>query len=174
MLLQVLCGVRQLVPMTDSDLLVLSANCQGLRDKKKQTDVINYLSRKNPSFLCQQDTHWTNEDEKYIKNLWNGKCIINGNRTNSRGVAILINTNIEYSVKKIHEDQNGNLLMLDISINNMIFRLFNVYTPNTDSPAFFHELCTLIQEGAQDYTLICGDLNLTLNANMDACNYKQR
>ena len=158
--------------MTDSDLLVLSANCQGQRDKKKQADVINYLNRKNPSFLCLQDTHWTNEDEKYIKKLWKGECIINGNRTNSRGVAILINTNIEYSVKKIHKDQNGNLLMLDISINNMIFRLFNVYTPNTDSPAFFHELCTLIQEGAQDYTLICSDLNLTLNANMDACNYK--
>ena len=167
-----LCEVRRLVPMTDSDLLVLSANCQGLRDKKKQVDVINYLSRKNPSLLCLQDTHWTNEDEKYIKNLWKGECIINGNRTNSRGVAILINTNIEYSVKKIHKDQNGNLLMLDISINNMIFRLFNVYAPNTDSPAFFHELCTLIQEGAQDYTLICGDLNLTLNANMEACNYK--
>ena len=62
--------------------------------------------------------------------------------------------------------------MLDISINNMIFRLFNVYAPNTDSPVFFHELCMLIQEGAQDYTLICGDLNLTLIANMDACNYK--
>ena len=62
--------------------------------------------------------------------------------------------------------------MLDISINNMIFRLFNVYAPNTDSPTFFHELDTLILEGAQDYTLICGDLNLTLNTNMDACNYK--
>ena len=62
--------------------------------------------------------------------------------------------------------------MLDISINNMIFRLFNVYAPNTNSPTFFHELDTVIQEGAQDYTLICGDLNLTLNANMDACNDK--
>ena len=165
-------GVHQLVPMTDSDLLVLSANCQGLRDKKKQADVISYLSRKNRTFLCLQDTHWTNEDEKYIKNRWKGECFINGKRTNSRGVAIFVNTNIEYSINKIHKDQNGNLVMLDISINNMIFRLFNVYAPNTDSPTFFHELDTLIQEGAQDYTLICGDLNLNLNANMDACNDK--
>ena len=64
--------------------------------------------------------------------------------------------------------------MLDICINNMIFRLFNVYAPNMDSPAFFHELYMLIQEGIHDYTLICGDLNLTLNANMDACNYKHK
>ena len=70
------------------------------KGQKQQADVINYLIRKNPSFHCLQDTHWTNEDEKYIKNLWKGECIINGNRTNSRGVAILINTNIEYSVKK--------------------------------------------------------------------------
>ena len=43
--------------------------------------------------------------------------------------------------------------MLDICINNMVFRLFNVYAPNTDSPTFFHELDMFIQEGAQDYTL---------------------
>ena len=59
--------------------------------------------------------------------------------------------------------------MFEKSINN-IFRLFNVYTPNTDSPTFFRELSTLIQEGAQDYTFICDDLNLTLNTDMDSCN----
>ena len=62
--------------------------------------------------------------------------------------------------------------MLEITINNMVFRLLNVHTPNTEPTTFFGECNTLIQEGAHDYKLICGDLNLTLNTDTDSCNYK--
>ena len=54
-------------------------------------DVINYLRNKNPHILCVQDTHLINDDKKFIKNVWDGECFINGNRTNARGVAILLN-----------------------------------------------------------------------------------
>ena len=62
--------------------------------------------------------------------------------------------------------------MIDICINNLIFRIFNVYAPNLDSLDFFKKLNTLIQEGSQDYTVICGDLNLTLQPEIDSYNYK--
>ena len=125
-------------------------------------DVLNYLCNKNPHILCLQDTHWTIDDEKFIKKFWDGDCFINGNRNNARGVAILISKNFEYTVSKTDKDTDGNLLMLDIHINKLTFRMFNVYAPNTDSPDFFYKLTTLIQEGVQDYTMTCGDLNLTL------------
>ena len=62
--------------------------------------------------------------------------------------------------------------MMDICINNLTFRIFNTYAPNSDSPDFFKKLNTLIQEGNQDYTVICGDLNLTLEPEIDSYNYK--
>ena len=37
------------------NLKILSANCQGLRDKKKGLDVINYLSETKPGIICLQD-----------------------------------------------------------------------------------------------------------------------
>ena len=88
------------------------------------------------------------------------------------GVAILISKNFEYTVSKTDKNTDGNLLMLDIHINDLTFIMFNVYAPNTDSPDFFNKLTTLIQEGGQDYTMICGDLNLTLEPELDSYNYK--
>ena len=140
---------------------------------KKRVDVINYLRNKNPHILCLQETHWINDDEKFIKNVWDGECFINGNRTNARGVAILLNKNFEYSIKRIDKDTDNNLLMIDIYINNSTFRIFNIYVPNLDSPEFFRKISALIQEGGQDYTVICGDLNLTLEPEMDSYNYKR-
>ena len=55
--------------MSQNNLLVLSANCQGLRDKK--VDVLNYLSDKNPHILWLQNTH------KMTKNLLKGSEVVN-------------------------------------------------------------------------------------------------
>ena len=76
--------------MMSSEIGVLSANCQGLRDKNKCCDVLNYLENLNASVFCLQDTHWTECDIKRLKNVWKGECIIAGSKTNSRGVTILL------------------------------------------------------------------------------------
>ena len=55
-----------------SQIKVLSANCQGLRDLKKRADVLNYLDSLGGSILCLQETHWTENDLSAIKNLWQG------------------------------------------------------------------------------------------------------
>ena len=62
--------------------------------------------------------------------------------------------------------------MIDMCIHNSTFKIFNIYASNLDSPDFFKKLSTLIQEGSQDYTVICGDLNLTLEPEIDKFNYK--
>ena len=72
-----------------SEIGVLLANCQGLLDKNKSRDVLNYLENLNASVFCLQDTHWTECDTKRLKNIWKGDSIIAGSKTNSRGVAIL-------------------------------------------------------------------------------------
>ena len=76
--------------MAPSNLRIISANCQGLRDINKRTDVLHYFAEIGPDILCLQDTHWLSEDQKLIKPLWEGECLLNGSQTNSRGVAILI------------------------------------------------------------------------------------
>ena len=81
---------------SNNPIVVLSANCQGLRNKHKRIDVFQFLKEKKAHIICLQDTHLTEKDEKIIKHEWAGECIIHGNRTNARGVLILFNSKFEY------------------------------------------------------------------------------
>ena len=73
----------------NSGVKVLSVNCQGLRNKEKRNDVLNYLGSLQAGIICLQDTHWTDSDIRVIKQAWNGELYIKGEKSNSRGVAIL-------------------------------------------------------------------------------------
>ena len=75
--------------VSGNKIRVLSANCQGLQNKQKRLDVLNYFGQKDVNILCLQDTHWTDKDLKDIKNIWFGDCYIHGCKTNARGVASL-------------------------------------------------------------------------------------
>ena len=96
--------------MAPSNLRIIWANCQGLRDINKRTDVLNYFADIRPDILCLQDTHWLSEDKKLIKTLWAGECLLNGSQTNARGVAILINKTFEYKIISVERDISGNLI----------------------------------------------------------------
>ena len=82
----------------ENSLKVLSANCQGLRNCEKRNDVLTYFKEMGANIICLQDTHLTQRDIFEIKKLWKGDIFLSGDRTNSRGVAILLNHNFEYTV----------------------------------------------------------------------------
>ena len=104
---------------------MLSANCQGLRDRKKRLDVISYYKDMKVDTLLQ-DTHLIDTDEKQINELWDGKFIINGKKTNSRGTAILFSNNFEYTIQDIQKDADGNLLVVNIEISDMKIKIINI------------------------------------------------
>ena len=123
--------------MTGSNIQITSMNCQGLRDLKKRADVLKYLEDLDSEIYCLQDTHWLTEDKKFIKNLWQGECFLNGQKSNSRGVAIMLKRNFEYKANSMKVDNNGNFISVLLTINDSRFRLINIYAPNSDSPDFF-------------------------------------
>ena len=149
---------------------ILSANCQGLRDKLKRKDVINYLQPR-ANIICLQDTHLTKIEENELRRSSKCECLISGAKTNARGVAILINNNFEYKVINVKTDDHGNLICVDLSLGSISMRLINIYAPNTDSPEFFQNINTLIEENNMDHFVLCGDLNLVLDPKMDCSNY---
>ena len=154
------------------ELVVLSANCQGLQNKNKRMDVIDYFQKTKAAIICLQDTHWTPSDESNVRTIWKGDCILNGCSSNSRGVAILFNTNFEYKILSVHKDTEGNMLSVDINIGEISITLINIYGPNRDSPDFFGKIKAIIETSNQMYTIICGDLNLVLNPQLDCDQYK--
>ena len=153
---------------------VSSANVRGLKDPNKCRDVLQYYKENCKSnIICLQDTHWTNDDFRKINAIWNNPIYINGQKSNARGVAILFKSNFEFKILETNIDSLGNLIQLDILIENEVtLRLINIYAPNNDDPIFFMNLENLNAENTCQYLLICGDFNLVLDPKKDTKNYK--
>ena len=153
------------------DLIIGSMNCRGLAGFEKRRDVLHYLRKKNYSIYCLQDVHFEKDIEKKVRSEWGLDCYFSSFKSNARGVAIFINNDFEYKVCDSRSDKNGNLLALDIKINDLKITLINIYGPNNDSPEFFDEVQNIVNIFDNPHNIICGDWNLVLDPHMDCCNY---
>ena len=115
--------------------------------------------------------HLVENDINLRRTLWKGEISQSRISTNSRGVAILINNTFEYHIIETKTDTDGKMLCLKLQINHMSVSLINVYGPNHDEPIFFHCVEDMINTSDQDYVVLCGDLNITLNPALDNFNY---
>ena len=152
-------------------ITISSTNCRGLGEYTKRKDVFNYLRNKGHNIYCLQDTHFTKSMEPYIKAEWGGEIIFNSYNSNSRGVCILFNNNIEYKILRSNADQEGNLLILDLEIEGQHISLVNIYGPNDDMPIFYQTMYEAIEEFANEKVIICGDFNLVQSQDLDTHNY---
>ena len=150
---------------------ILSANCRGIQSKEKRYDVINYMKSKNADILCLQDTHLITEEEFNLKTIWDGEVILHGMRTNSRGVAILLNNTFEHTIQKVVKDPTGNMIALDLTLSDITVKLINIYGPNVDDINFYNTINSILNENEQEYVIWCGDFNMTLNPQLDSFNY---
>lgn len=79
--------------------------------------------------------------------------------------------NFELKLHKEKKDSDGNLLALDLSIDDNRITMINIYGPNTDCLDFFEELREHFLDFDNDYYILCGDFNITLNQTLDTQNY---
>ena len=125
---------------------VSSVNCQGLQNLEKRRDVISYIRDKESNFFCLQDTHWIDIDLENIKEIWERECFINGVKSNSRGVAILIKNNFEHEVIQGNKDKDGNFPQILLKLSSMTVHLITICGPNNDNPSFSSKYSLLLKE----------------------------
>ena len=149
---------------------IMSMNVQGLGDKDKRKDTLNFLKSKNQSIYFLQDTHFTNKEINYIRSQWGFECFFSNFSSQARGVAILFNNTFEYKIHAQKSDTFGNKIILDLSIWDKKVTLINIYGPNRDCPEFYNELKTDI-ESRDNVCIIAGDWNLVLDPQIDCYDY---
>jgi exonuclease III len=85
---------------------------------------------------------------------------------NSRGVAVLIGNNLEYTIREEYRDDAENFLMVDITINGKSYGIGAVYGPNNTSREFFNVMKRALNhmknKGISDF-IIGGDWNATVD-----------
>ena len=158
--------------MVGEKVKIIALNCQGLGNDKKRRDVMQNLRSKKFSIICLIDTHFVQSQHRRITSEWGFTTYYSSYSTLSRGVAIFFNNNFEFKVHSFYNDHNGNMLILDIEIDEHRITLATIYGPNNDDPGFFDNLRRKILEIGNNDIIINGDWNLLLNPEIDGINYK--
>jgi hypothetical protein len=94
---------------------------------------------------------------------------------NKRGVCIIINNNLDFSVEARRDDPGENFLLLRIRIQGSTVILGAIYGPNTRDEAFFRSLRNEILSLGNFPIILGGDFNATfstlpVNVNRDCLN----
>ena len=84
--------------------------------------------------------------------------------SNSRGVAIIINNDLNFEVFNIYKSTCNNVIILDININGFNFSLGSIYGPlQRDCSSFISHIKKKISEIANEYFILGGDYNAITN-----------
>ena len=153
--------------LTISTLNVNSLNVSTLGGKVSKTFVkIEGATGKKADILFLCDCRMGRkgkEIEKMFNLSRNGKYKLYYNSDKeSRGVAIAIKASIFHVVNNIYKDDDGNLLMLQIKIQDMDLNLACIYGPNSNDVEFFRQMRTLCENSGLK-TIIGGDFNTVLD-----------
>lgn len=151
-------------------LCIGSVNCRGLSEEVKRRDVFDRY-RKKYDITILTDTHCEKSKESKWQHEWGYKAYFSSYTSHSRGVAILLNNTFKFTIHKEINDEHGNFLILDITIQEYRITLVALYGPNNDSPEFFEKISTLILEIQNSSVIMVGDWNVVQNYELDTLNY---
>jgi exonuclease III len=133
--------------------------------KVSRTDEkISYIFSKNADIVFLQDIRLGDKLGTFLKKI---KCTKYGNFTaytnsdkDSRGVAILFNNSLDFSVLSEFRDPDQNLLILDVSLKSIRCSLVCAYGPKQgDNPSFLTDIKTKLISLQNPIYFIAGDLN---------------
>ena len=88
----------------------------------------------------------------------------------SRGVLVLINEQLQYEINNIVIDDEGQYILLEMTIQESPFLLLNLCAQLNEQIAFFQEILSAVQSAYFDTecrVVIGGDFNVHLDADLD-------
>jgi len=81
------------------------------------------------------------------------------------GVSILLNKSLNFAILDKWEDKDGELLLINIQIDDTIFILVCIYAPNckTARTTFFKKVNSILNEYGAGIPILGSDFNETMN-----------
>ena len=133
-----------------SQLHICSVNCQGLRQYEKRLQLYMWAKHQRSDILMLQETHFSDDDNTDFQHESDFNMFYSNGTKQSKGVAILINKNMNYKVIDIHKDNEGRCILLNIEIYDKIYTVCNIYAPNivTSRNTFFKNVNKFISNNS--------------------------
>ena len=120
-----------------NNLTICSLNVRGLANDRKFRETWQWLRNKKCSVYFLQETHSTESRASFWRNEWGYEAVFSSCTSARAGVSILFNKNVCFQVLKQHSDPHGRFIVIDVSSNEKVIMLVNLYAPNHDDPEFF-------------------------------------
>jgi len=151
----------------EDKLKIITTNVKGIGLRKKRCQVFKKLRKHCADIILLQETHSSSSKESVWYKDWGTKILYSHGEFNARGVCICIKKDINYILHNQKKDQDGRILVLDITIKEMRITLANIYAPNKDAPEFFNKAFDMVDSFTNTNVIIGGDMNLVLDIEKD-------
>ena len=138
-------------------------NINGLNAPNKRHRLVEWIQQQDLYKCCLQETHFRPRDTYRLKVRGQKKIFnANGNQKKAR-VAILISDKIDFKIKSITRDKEGNYIMINGSIQKGDITVVNIYAPNIGAPQYIRQMLTAIKGEIDSNTIIVGEFNTSLS-----------
>ena len=162
--------------MTSFDnLSFITNNVKGIQSLKKRLKLIEYFKSKITThrILFLQKTHSSSDGERKWRDDFGGNTFFSHGKRNSCGVLISYIGRHNFVLNNQKTDNNGRILILDVTINDAKFVLMNLYNANTETElvSVLNDLSSLLENfnvNLEKNFIFAGDFNLFLNSKLAA------
>ena len=123
--------------------------------------------------MLLQETHSSSDNEQKWPDNFGGNTFFSHGKRNSCGVLIFYIGTYNFVVSNQKTDNNGQILILDVTINDVNFVLINLYNANTETEqvSVLNNLSSLLENfdlTSEKNLILAGDFNLFLHSKLDA------
>ena len=112
---------------TGSYLSVITLIVNGLNTPTRKQRLAEWIQKQDPCICCLKETHLKPRDTYRLKvKGWKKICHSNGDQKKA-GVAILISDKIDFEIKAMKGDKEGNYIMIKESIQEEDITIIHIY-----------------------------------------------
>ena len=140
-----------------------TVNVNGLNAPTKRHRLAEWIQKQVLYICCLQETHFRPRDTYRLKvRGWKKIFHANGNQKKA-GEAILISDKINFKIKTITRDKEGQYTMIKGPIQEEDITIVNFYAPNIGAPQYIRQMLTAIKGEIDSNRVILGDFHNPLS-----------
>lgn len=123
-----------------------SLHVKGANSAIKRKKILLCLKQKIQDLVFLQETHLEKKDSMLFQREWVGKVFYSAGSSSQRGVAILIQKNLNIKILDQQSDEEGRWIAIDAELFGIRCTFMNIYAPTADLPDFFVDVGNTIKQ----------------------------
>jgi exonuclease III len=112
-----------------ANMCITSLNVRGINEISKRNTVYTWIKENKYDICFLQETYCTEAVKTQFDKHWKGDAIHSvSNSSHSRGVSILLSSNLNYKLINSHTDNDGRMVLVNLEIDENEYTLVNICT----------------------------------------------